>query len=54
MDLDPDKDALFNEASDMEHVPNLLEVPGVRAAIRIKGEYLDHVARRRAAVASAP
>jgi hypothetical protein len=38
MDVDPDKEALFNEIYDTEHVPNLLKVPGVRAATRIKGE----------------
>lgn len=29
MDVDPDKEALFNEVYDTEHVPMLLEVPGV-------------------------
>ena len=38
MDVDPDKEALFNEVYDTEHVPNLLKVPGVRSAKRIKGE----------------
>ena len=38
MDVDPAKEALFNEVYDSEHVPNLLKVPGVRAATRIKGE----------------
>jgi hypothetical protein len=38
MDVEPDKEALFNEVYDTEHVPNLLNVPGVRAAARIKGE----------------
>jgi hypothetical protein len=38
MDVDPDKEALFNEVYDVEHVPNLLKVPGVQAATRIKGE----------------
>ena len=31
MDVDPDKEALFNEVYDTEHVPNLLKVPGVHA-----------------------
>jgi hypothetical protein len=26
---DPDKETLFNEVYDTEHVPNLLKVPGV-------------------------
>ena len=38
MDVDPDKEALFNEVYDTEHVPSLLMVPGVRAVTRIKGE----------------
>ena len=38
MDVDPDKEALFNEVYDTEHVPNLLKVPGVHAAARMEGE----------------
>ncbi len=38
MDVDPDKEALFNEVYDTEHIPNLLKVPGVHAVTRIKGE----------------
>ena len=38
MDVEPEKEALFNEVYDIEHVPNLLSVPGVLAAARIKGE----------------
>jgi hypothetical protein len=38
MDIDPDKEALFNEVYDTEHVPNLLKVPGVRGVTRIQGE----------------
>jgi len=38
MDVDPDKEALFNEVYDTEHVPNLLKVPGVYAVTRLKGE----------------
>ena len=30
MDVAPEKEALFNEVYDQEHVPNLLRVPGVR------------------------
>jgi hypothetical protein len=29
MDVDPDKEALFNEVYDTEHIPMLLKVPGV-------------------------
>ena len=38
MDVDPDKDAIFNEVYDTEHIPNLLKVPGVRSVNRLKGE----------------
>lgn len=38
MDVDPDKEALFNEVYDTEHVPLISQVPGVRAATRIEGE----------------
>jgi len=38
MDVDADKEALFNEVYDTEHVPNLLKVPGVRAVSRMEGE----------------
>ena len=34
MDVDPDKEALFNEVYDTEHVPNLMKVPGVLAVTR--------------------
>ena len=38
MDVDPDKENLFNEVYDTEHVPNLLRVPGVRGVTRLIGE----------------
>ena len=38
MDVDADKEALFNEVYDTEHVPLISKVPGVRAASRIQGE----------------
>jgi len=38
MDVDPDKEALFNEVYDTEHVPALLKVPGVHAVARMAGE----------------
>jgi len=38
MDVDPDKEALFNEVYDTEHVPSLLKVPGVHAVARMEGE----------------
>ena len=38
MDVTKEKEALFNEVYDTEHVPLLLEVPGVRAVTRWKTE----------------
>jgi hypothetical protein len=38
MDVDADKEALFNEVYDTEHIPNLLKVPGVRRVTRMAGE----------------
>jgi hypothetical protein len=38
MDVAPEKESLFNEVYDREHIPNLLEVPGVLAVTRAKSE----------------
>jgi hypothetical protein len=38
MDVAPEKEALFNEVYDREHLPNLLKVPGVRSATRLRTE----------------
>ena len=38
MDVTKEKEALFNEVYDTEHVPLLLKVPGVRAVSRWKTE----------------
>ena len=38
MDVQPDKEALFNEVYDTEHVPLLQKVPGVGAVTRLKTE----------------
>ena len=38
MDVAPEKEALFNEVYDGEHVPNLLQVPGVRSVTRLRTE----------------
>ena len=38
MDVAPECEALFNEVYDQEHIPNLMQVPGVRAVSRLKGE----------------
>ena len=40
MDVDPDKEALFNEVYDEEHIPALLEVDGVVSVSRYKQEPL--------------
>jgi len=36
MDVEPDKEVLFNDVYDKEHVPLLLKVPGVVAVARFK------------------
>lgn len=36
MDVAAEKEALFNEVYDTEHVPSLLKVPGVRAVTRFR------------------
>ena len=36
MDVDADKEALFNEVYDTEHVPHLRKVPGVVSVARAK------------------
>jgi hypothetical protein len=41
MDVTPDKEALFNEVYDQEHVPNLLKVPGVISVTRLTLEPLS-------------
>ena len=38
MDVEPTKEALFNEVYDTEHVPNLMKVPGLIAVARFKRE----------------
>ena len=35
MDVEPEKEALFNEVYDTEHVPLLEKVPGVIAVARV-------------------
>ena len=58
MDVDPDKEALFNEVYDTEHVPFLSKVPGVHGVSRVQGEpftialggEMKKVARRRRAL----
>lgn len=38
MDVAPEKEALFNEVYDKEHVPHLMKVPGVRSVTRLRTE----------------
>ncbi len=40
MDVAPEKDALFNEVYDQEHVPMLLKVPGVISVVRLETQPL--------------
>ena len=43
MDVDPEKDALFNEVYDTEHVPLLGRVPGVLSIARYKRRELTMI-----------
>jgi hypothetical protein len=36
MDVDADKEAVFNEVYDTEHIPTITKVPGVISATRLK------------------
>ncbi len=36
MDVDADKEAVFNEVYDTEHIPLLMQVPGVRSVKRYR------------------
>src|SRR5262249_21591033 len=36
MDVDPDKEAIFNEVYDQEHIPLINKVPGVISTTRLK------------------
>ena len=40
MDVAPEKEALFNEVYDQEHVPTLLKVPGVISVTRLETQPL--------------
>jgi hypothetical protein len=43
MDVEPGRDAIFNEVYDREHVPNLLTVPGVVSVARVRKRELTLV-----------
>lgn len=43
MDVDPDKEDLFNEVYDQEHVPLLSKVPGVVSVTRLESEPLTMI-----------
>ena len=43
MDVEPSKEALFNEVYDREHVPLIATVPGVIATARFKREELTMI-----------
>ncbi len=38
MDVEPESEELFNEVYDQEHIPFLMQVPGVSGVSRLKGE----------------
>ena len=48
MDVAAEKEALFNEVYDREHIPNLLAVPGVLGVSRVKSQPFAREHRRRA------
>ncbi len=57
MDVAPEKEALFNEVYDTEHVPMLLEVPGVISVARFQPQEFSLVVggqRRTVVVGSEP
>ena len=43
MDVEPAKEALFNEVYDREHVPTILKVPGVFSALRFRRRPLEMI-----------
>ncbi len=43
MDVEPDKERLFNEVYDQEHVPMLLAVPGMISVARFKTHELTMI-----------
>lgn len=43
MDVDPDKEDVFNEVYDEEHIPMLLDVPGVLSVTRFINEPLTMI-----------
>lgn len=43
MDVEPEKEALFHEVYDGEHLPSLLEVPGVISVARFKTQELTMI-----------
>ena len=43
MDVDADKEAIFNEVYDNEHIPLILKVPGVLSARRFVAEPLQMI-----------
>ena len=55
MDVDADKEALFNEVYDTEHIPYLSKVPGVVSATRLKADTLQsHHGRRNRKLSNPP
>lgn len=41
MDVQPQREAVFNEVYDREHVPELLKVPGVLSAARFRAQEFE-------------
>ncbi len=38
MDIDPDKEELFHEVYEKEHIPGILKLPGIRSVSRSEGQ----------------
>ena len=43
MDVEPDKEALFNDVYDNEHIPFIVEVPGVLSVARFQRQELTRI-----------
>lgn len=54
IDIPADKEELFNEIYDTEHVPNLLKVPGILSATRLVSEPMDMMVAGRKETISVP
>ena len=57
MDVEPEKEAIFNEVYEAEHIPILMEVPGVLSVARLMSQEMTLVVggqRRKVVVENEP